>query len=126
MSNILMTRKLARMVADKAIYANVIHPGFVFTSLARHVAGTPLTETIFNTLASIVAYDVTRGSITQLYAAASPEIETKNLRGAYLVPLAVQDTPRSDALLDDVADRLWDFTEELIRSKVAPQQKEEA
>ncbi|RIB18124.1 hypothetical protein C2G38_2185515 [Gigaspora rosea] len=59
------------------------------------------------------------GAITTLYCATSPEIEEKNYRGRYFVPFGIEGEKSSYFDDDDLAKRLWEFTENLINEKLS-------
>lgn len=58
------------------------------------------------------------GALTQLYLATSPEVEEKEVKGQYYVPIAVPSQPKAIAMSEETALELWDFTENLIKEKV--------
>lgn len=59
-----------------------------------------------------------QGAITQLYAATSPEVTEKNLKGKYLVPYGKVETPT--ALGQDESGKLakefWTLCESLVKA----------
>jgi hypothetical protein len=60
-----------------------------------------------------------QGALAQLYAATSPEIESKG-RGKHVIPFGkVTDKVNPLALDDALVDKLWDFTDALIKEKLA-------
>ena len=59
------------------------------------------------------------GAITTLYCATSPEIEEKNYRGRYFDPYGIEGEKSYFAKDDDLAKRLWEFTENLINEKLS-------
>jgi hypothetical protein len=71
--------KLNQLLQGKNVFANAIHPGYVATNLTntvQHTSGRFL-QALIDFGANYVAYDVTRGTITQLFAATSPAIEVR-------------------------------------------------
>ena len=61
--------------------------------------------------------DSHRGALTSLYCATSPEIEQKDLKDRYFVPIA-KERPEgltSVAKDDALAQKLWEFTESLVK-----------
>ncbi|CAG8668411.1 4992_t:CDS:2 [Cetraspora pellucida] len=58
------------------------------------------------------------GALTNLYCATSPEIEEKNYRAKYFEPFGNVCEQTSYAQDDDLAKRLWEFTENLINEKL--------
>jgi NAD(P)-dependent dehydrogenase (short-subunit alcohol dehydrogenase family) len=80
LANILFTKQLVKLLKDKEVLCNVLHPGAVDTSLG----GNSLIARGFK----FFLMDGDKGAITSLYAATSPEIESKNIRGEYFVSAA--------------------------------------
>eukprot|EP01006_Ploeotia_vitrea_P015737 TRINITY_DN45978_c0_g1_i1.p1 TRINITY_DN45978_c0_g1~~TRINITY_DN45978_c0_g1_i1.p1 ORF type:complete len:367 (+),score=24.97 TRINITY_DN45978_c0_g1_i1:39-1139(+) len=121
LANVFFGQELASKLWDTKVYVNIAHPGFVKTELLRYSfddAGalkTSLLQAVQNTL----AYTVEDGAVTQLYLAASPEIESKNIRGRYFVPQAVETQPSVTAHDTSMQKGLWAFTEKLIAEKSA-------
>ncbi|KAG1457017.1 hypothetical protein G6F46_007152 [Rhizopus delemar] len=117
-SNILFTRELSKRLESKGVtkvYANCNHPGIVRTQLFRHVYSIGSIMDRIRDFFSISAED---GALTQLYLATSPEIEEKNIKGQYYVPLGAPSTPKGIAASDEHLLELWDFTENLIKEKI--------
>ncbi|CAG8830993.1 8793_t:CDS:2, partial [Racocetra persica] len=112
LASILFTNELnKRYLEGEQVYANSLHPGVVDTSLIRENKIT-LSETI-------ASHPISRddGAITTLYCATSPEIEEKNYRGKYFEPFGKESRRSSYAEDDDLAKKLWEFTENLINDK---------
>ncbi|CAG8461422.1 5700_t:CDS:2 [Dentiscutata erythropus] len=110
LANILFTNELNKRYLDgELVYANSLHPDT--NMLQRNDFSVP--ESIMSS--SISSED---GAITTLYCATSPEIEEKNFRGKYFEPFGVESEKSSFAQDDDLAKRLWDFTENMINEKL--------
>ncbi|KAF9090513.1 hypothetical protein BGX29_011427 [Mortierella sp. GBA35] len=58
------------------------------------------------------------GALNQLYLAASPEVEEKDLRGKYFVPVGNELRPSPYALDEELQEKLWTYSEQLMREKV--------
>ncbi|KAI8979144.1 hypothetical protein BDF20DRAFT_818893 [Mycotypha africana] len=115
--NILFTRELARRLEAQGIqnvFVNTNHPGAVSTELYRY---TPSFATYI--LRSLVLITPEDGALTQLYLATSPEIKEKQIRGQFYVPYGVPSQPGGVAASADAPLELWEFTEALIKEKVA-------
>lgn len=109
--NILFTRELTKRLEAKGVnnvYVNCNHPGVIGTDLYRHIG---MWMSVFFTKPE-------DGALTQLYLATSPEIEEKQIKGQYYVPIAVFDKPRGVAASEDEPAKLWEFTENLLKEKV--------
>jgi len=50
------------------------------------------------------------GALTQLYAATSPEIENKDSRSRYIIPIANTIQPSKIARDDALQERLWEYS----------------
>ncbi|CAG8819307.1 21825_t:CDS:2, partial [Dentiscutata erythropus] len=95
------------------VYANSLHPGLVDTNMLRR-NDLSFPETIMSS--SISTED---GAITTLYCATSQEIEEKNYRGKYFDSFGVEGEKSSYTEDEDLAKRLWEFTENLISEKLS-------
>ncbi|KAI8608264.1 hypothetical protein BC830DRAFT_1174569 [Chytriomyces sp. MP71] len=122
LSNILFSKKLNKLYGDKII-VNSVHPGFVNTELTR---GTEATyggwlKPILGAVKAIAALTPQDGALTQLFAAASPIVVEKGFKDRFFVPLARDATDTSELIAlgrdEALADKLWDFTENLLREK---------
>jgi hypothetical protein len=56
--------------------------------------------------------------LTQLYAATSPEIIEKNYRGKYFVPFGEIGKRTAESQNDELAEKLWKYTEDLVDEKL--------
>ncbi|CAG8820409.1 25123_t:CDS:2, partial [Gigaspora margarita] len=114
LANILFTDEFNRRYLEgEQVYSNSLHPGLVDTPLLRR-NDLSYSETFMSS--SISPED---GAITALYCATSPEIEEKNYRGRYFVPFGIEGKKSSYAEDDDLAKKLWEFTENLISEKLS-------
>ena len=112
LANILFTRALAKRLQDSAVTATCLHPGVVRTNIGANNEGdvSPLIKRIF-WLVSRFARTPEKGAETLVYLAASPEIEGTS--GGYFFnckPLA----PAAVGQDDNVAERLWQVSEQLV------------
>ncbi|KAF8923506.1 hypothetical protein BGZ52_009615, partial [Haplosporangium bisporale] len=111
---------LARRLKDERVYVNIAHPGYVATELNRQGEATfgKLGTRMLDTLTSIVATTPEAGALTQLYCATSPEIENRDIRGRYFIPIANELDPNPIAFDEDLQERLWSWTENIVREKL--------
>jgi len=121
LGNILLTNEITRRYGPKGIYSISVHPGGVNTNLA---SGTNLVQNTLgplknwtNWLAGFFMLTPAQGAITQLYAGTSPDIVTKNLNGAYLVPYGEVTQPSSYGQNAELAEKLWDFLDKEVTQK---------
>jgi len=119
--NILFANKLnSKISADKQIYVNSVHPGYVQSELQRNVY--EQWNGFFSWLArlgsKLFALTTIQGTVTSLYVATSPEIETKNLRGQYFVPLAKLSATNAAGKDQKLADKVWEVSEKMLKEKL--------
>ncbi|KAG0003967.1 hypothetical protein BGZ79_010667 [Entomortierella chlamydospora] len=120
LANVLFAKALARRLEKERVYVNVAHPGYVRTELTRYskdVVGS-LTVKIFDAIGGFVAMTPTVGSLTQLYIATSPKIESEDTRGRYFIPIAHEILPSSYARDEELQEKLWTFSEKLVHEKI--------
>ncbi|POV97761.1 hypothetical protein PSHT_14382 [Puccinia striiformis] len=122
--NILFNNELQRRLQDTNIHCLAVHPGVVDTDLFRGLEESyPIIKPILGLksfLRGTVFLSPEQGTITQLYAATSPEITEKKLKGKYLVPYAQVQDP--SVLAQDKENTLslqfWSLCESLYESKI--------
>ncbi|KAF9425578.1 hypothetical protein BGZ94_007409 [Podila epigama] len=123
LANILFGKALARRLKDERVYVNVVHPGFVDTELQRGLEKTfgMTAATAIKYVSKYAAYRPEVAALTQLYCATSPEIENKDLRGRYFIPIAHELDPNPMAFDEELQERLWSWTENIVRQKLKGQ-----
>lgn len=117
--NILFTKALARRVKDENIYVNAIHPGVVRTDIGRRLEeqyGPNLSRAI-DLLTGIVLYAPKEACLTQVYCATSPEIENRDVRGRYFIPIANELRPNPASEDVEAQEALWTYSEKLVQEK---------
>ena len=115
-ANIVFTQELAaRLGPDSKVFVNSVHPGIVDTELQRHLEERKgkIYVQAFKFYKGALSPNV--GALTQLYAAMSPEIETKNYRGEYFIPVAKlgQLDPAAPKITAEMRTKLWEVSEQL-------------
>ncbi|KAF9089256.1 hypothetical protein BGX29_012135 [Mortierella sp. GBA35] len=120
LANILFVKALARRLSNERVYVNITHPGIVATNITRAAKNEMISfaDKAFKLLASIASTSPEKGALTQLYLATSPEVEEKDIRGRYFIPVAKEIQPSLHARDEDLQERLWTFSENLVREKV--------
>ena len=117
-SNELHRRLMAS--GDTTVLSNAIHPGIVATELVTGNAQANFGWLLGGLIAAVMglrnkfmAYGVTDGALTQLFAASSPSLTTG---GGYYVPIA-QPWRVSHPLGEDetFGRALWSFSEKMLR-----------
>ena len=110
LANILFTKELDRRHGSE-LTTNCLHPGVVGTSLAnKH--GKLLTKAIWS-LYKPFARTPKRGADTSVYLASSPEV--REVSGRYFNPSQCLLKPSPTACNEQLAGRLWDYSEEAVR-----------
>ncbi len=110
LANILFTKELDRRHGTE-LTTNCLHPGVVGTSLAnKH--GKWFTKTIWS-LYKPFARTPRRGADTSVYLATSPEV--REVSGRYFNPSQCLIKPSPTACNEQLASRLWDYSEEAVR-----------
>ncbi|KAI8908707.1 short chain dehydrogenase [Powellomyces hirtus] len=119
LSNILFTKALAKRWGNEKIFVNTLHPGVINSELGRGPAASygRVVSWFYDVLGSITLINTYQGSLTQLYCAASKEIEEKNYRGQYFIPYAKHSQPTAQAQDEKLADNLWELSEKILVEK---------
>ena len=113
LANILFTRALAKRLQDVTrVTATCLHPGFVRTNFGgNNVADiSPLLGRIFS-FVSRFARTPAKGAETVIYLASSPEVAGAS-GGYYHDCKPIRPTPAGED--DNVAERLWQVSEQLV------------
>ncbi|KAF9303811.1 hypothetical protein BGZ74_003003 [Mortierella antarctica] len=120
LANLLFGKALARRLKDERVYVNIVHPGSVATELNRSSQETfgRTAGLLLEYMTKIVGMAPEDGALTQLYCATSPEIENKDIRGKYFIPIANELDPNPIAFDEDLQERLWSWTENIVREKL--------
>ncbi|KAI9136732.1 hypothetical protein BKA69DRAFT_1033310, partial [Paraphysoderma sedebokerense] len=118
LSNILFSNWLAARRPD--LFVMSLHPGVIATELSRNIGrhyGTAA-QKIYEALGPYLLKNADQGCITTLYAATSPDVETKNYSGKYLVPPGKLGSPISAVNEVKLQEGLWDLSLEVVRRKL--------
>lgn len=124
LSNILFNNELQRRLEGTNIHCLAVHPGVVDTDLFRGLGESfPLLKPflgIKSIFRGTVLISPEQGALTQLYAATSPDVSEKQLKGKYLVPYAKLETPSRLAQDPDrtLALQFWTLCESLYQAKI--------
>jgi NAD(P)-dependent dehydrogenase (short-subunit alcohol dehydrogenase family) len=117
MANIHFTRELQEKLLaenkDCKVYVNAVHPGVVKTELTRSMDFSSISKTLMG----LVLIGPFKGALTQLYAAASPEIETLDLKGKYFVTYCTLAEPNAIGSDSGQAKRTWAWTQEVLQKQ---------
>lgn len=109
LANVLFTMELDRRFGEE-LTTNCLHPGVVGTRLANKKAGT-LTSTVW-TMYKPFATTPKKGADTSVYLATSPEVN--DVSGRYFDEHQCLQKPSSIARNEQLARRLWEFSEQAV------------
>ncbi|KAF9420373.1 hypothetical protein BGZ94_009151 [Podila epigama] len=120
LSNILFGKALARRLSNEKVLVNMVHPGFVYTELQRNNKDSlgALASTTYDLAGRMCAASPEVGALNQIYCATSPEIEEKDCRGLYFIPVGVEFRPSPYALDEDLQEKLWAYSMQLMSEKI--------
>ncbi|XP_041026768.1 short-chain dehydrogenase TIC 32 B, chloroplastic-like isoform X2 [Juglans microcarpa x Juglans regia] len=116
LANILHANELSRRFQEEGINitANSVHPGLIMTPLMRHSA---LLMRILKVFTYFLWKDVPKGAATSCYVALHPNL--KGVTGNYYVDCNEMG-PSALAKDQVLAKKLWDFSDELVKSASKP------
>jgi len=111
---------LARRLANEQVFVNIAHPGVVSTEMTHKDNGVwkGIGKVFFDLTIRFLSLSVDQGALTQLYLATSPEIQNKDIRGRYFIPIANEIQPSEYARDEKLQEKLWAFSEDLVRKHV--------
>jgi NAD(P)-dependent dehydrogenase (short-subunit alcohol dehydrogenase family) len=126
-ANVLLAAELERRLAARGVHANALHPGVIFTDLARHLVPEDL-EFLKKRApgGAMRTKSVAAGAATAVWAATAPELEGRG--GLYLEDCGVAEVNdaegatggvRSYALDPAAAERLWKVSEEMVGQRMS-------
>lgn len=104
LGNILFSNELARRYGGEGIVSISLHPGVIKTDLTRYLG------TLVQRLGRMIAYPVSYGAISSLYAGTAPA--ASELNGKYLTTWARVTLPDSQALDSELGKKMWEWCEE--------------
>ncbi|KAJ8441404.1 hypothetical protein Cgig2_002363 [Carnegiea gigantea] len=112
LANILHANELSRRLKKEGVNVTVnsVHPGIIMTNLMRHSYFLMRLFKLFT--GPLIWKNVPQGAATTCYVALHPNLE--GITGKYFVDCN-ESKPSSLARNEKLAEKLWDFSEELIR-----------
>jgi NAD(P)-dependent dehydrogenase (short-subunit alcohol dehydrogenase family) len=122
LANILFTRELHKRFGDH-IYVNAVHPGIIRSELSRGMEDTigKFAQLLLVPFAffftNFVQSSPEKGALNSLFCATSTNIEQQTIKNTYFVPNVQPEALSPIACDDDLSNKLWEFTERLIREK---------
>ncbi|KAF9114576.1 hypothetical protein BGX27_010459 [Mortierella sp. AM989] len=119
LANVLFGKALARRLRNDQVWVNIVHPGCVDTQIKKEMLRSD--NKAFHTFSRMwlqLAYTARDGALTPLYCATSPEIEQKNIRGKYFIPIANELRPNPISESVDLQEELWTYSEKAARGEI--------
>jgi retinol dehydrogenase-12/retinol dehydrogenase-13 len=113
LANILFTRELARRLDGTGVTVNAVHPGLVASRFMRDGDGGRL-GSLLMVVGRPFMLTPEQGARTSIHVASAPELES--ITGAYFADSLPAPTTRH-AMDMVAARRLWDVSDELVRSR---------
>ncbi|KAF4125738.1 Short-chain dehydrogenase [Geosmithia morbida] len=110
LANALWARQLAKQYPQLTVSA--VHPGLVQTQLMTKADGTSaLVRTLVNVIGPWIVSSATHGARNQLWASVSKDVQS----GEYYEPVGRAGLGSACARDDDLARKLWDWTEKELQ-----------
>ncbi|ERN07746.1 hypothetical protein AMTRI_Chr08g163100 [Amborella trichopoda] len=116
LANILHAKELARRLKEEGanVTANAVHPGLIMTNLMRHSF---ILMNILKVFTYILWKTVPQGASSSCYVALHPSL--KGVSGKYFIDCN-EIAPGALARDEDLAKKLWDFSDKLVTSLSNP------
>ncbi|KAL5487324.1 hypothetical protein EMCRGX_G019913 [Ephydatia muelleri] len=115
LANILFTRSLAKRLAGTSVITNCLHPGVIRTEIFRHVVSGTIAKvlcSLASPLTFVLMKSPTEGAQTTIYCAVDEAVE--GVSGKYFKDCKVTEPNTKAAVDDDMAERLWKVSAELV------------
>jgi retinol dehydrogenase 12 len=120
LANILFTRALARRLSSKLVTANALHPGVVNTRIGQNG---PFARLLGRILMPMIGISPEDGAKTSVFLATAPEVAETS--GGYFVRCQMHALATApEAVSEEVSERLWRVSEELVAPFAAPVTRE--
>ncbi|KAF9293901.1 hypothetical protein BKA57DRAFT_464385 [Linnemannia elongata] len=119
LANILYTKALARRLTKAGhhrVFVNAVHPGYCQTGIDGDLSLTQgkVVSKLLTLTRAWAGRTAADGALSQLYCAASPEIEEKKLSGRYFIPDAHELRPSPYAMNKELQERLFKYSEDFV------------
>ncbi|GJJ71871.1 hypothetical protein EMPS_04228 [Entomortierella parvispora] len=111
-----------RLGSECKVYVNSPHPGVVDTEMCRHSGDSwgAFMGWVMRTWAKNLALKPKEGALNTLYCATSEEIETKDLRAKFFIPIGREYRAAKITENVELQERLWAYSETLVKEKTLP------
>ncbi|XP_064394712.1 retinol dehydrogenase 11-like [Halichondria panicea] len=108
LANIIFTRSLSKKLQNTQVTVNAVHPGKVYTEIARNVWFLRIVMPLFK----IFLKSPWQGAQTSIYCAVSEDME--GVSGQYLADCKFKKLTNPQATDDAIAERLWEVSSEMV------------
>jgi NAD(P)-dependent dehydrogenase (short-subunit alcohol dehydrogenase family) len=105
----LWTRKMAKQYPQFTLAS--VHPGVVRTNLMNNATGSPCVVRILGKVSKYIVSSVESGAKNQLWASVAENVKS----GEYYDPVGIAGTSTALGRNDELAEKLWAWTEEELR-----------
>jgi NAD(P)-dependent dehydrogenase (short-subunit alcohol dehydrogenase family) len=109
LANLLFANALAKRFAGSGKTANSLHPGVIYTNLARSM--NPIARVALSIGAPLVLKSIPEGAATQAYLAVHPAVA--RVSGKYFADCN-ESKPSSHGRDDAMAEKLWETSERIV------------
>jgi WW domain-containing oxidoreductase len=109
LANLLFANQLAKRFEGTARTANSLHPGVIYTNLARNM--NPVVRVLLGVGAPLVLKSVAEGAATQCYLAVHPDVA--DVSGKYFADCN-ESRPSAHGRDDSLAEKLWKVSEQIV------------
>ncbi|KAF9310069.1 Retinol dehydrogenase 14 [Podila horticola] len=120
-ATLLFGKALASRLESEQVFVNIVHPGMIKTRMGNTYADNmepSIRIDIMKKISSAGSISVADGALTQLYCATSPEINNKNIRGKFFIPIAHELDPMPEVESKELQEQLWTYSEEVVKQKL--------
>ncbi|KAG0379377.1 hypothetical protein BGX24_000640 [Mortierella sp. AD032] len=119
LANVLFAKALARRLQGEQVWVNIAHPGCTDAQIHMAVEENKSSSCFyaFSRLWLKTSYPVKEAALTQLYCATAQEVEIKDLRGRYFIPVANEMRPNPVSENVALQEELWTFSEQAARGE---------
>ncbi|KAG0066571.1 hypothetical protein BGZ89_007144 [Linnemannia elongata] len=119
LANVLFAKALTRRLAGDQVWVNIAHPGCTDAQIQMAVEEKKDNRSFyaFSRLWLKTSYPVKEAALTQLFCATAADVEGKDLRGRYFIPVANEMRPNPISENVALQEELWSYSEQAARGE---------